>query len=99
MTKIPRLELVAEIKAKITNTLIGHDYLSDWVNTGIDGIVESFQADLTVEREAGAREERESYIIKLKDIVSADAFVGFSPEEFRGVKKLALLEIRRKLGK
>ena len=56
MTKIPSVEEVEEIKAKITDTLTEHDYVSDWVNTGIDLIVESLQAECTAQREAGARE-------------------------------------------
>ena len=56
MTKIPSVEIVEATKAKITDTLTEHDYISDWVNTGIDLIVESLQAECTAQREAGARE-------------------------------------------
>ena len=60
MTKIPRVELVEEIKTKITDTLIEHEYISDWVNTAIDLIVESLQKEKEKEIEARDQEWRDA---------------------------------------
>ena len=68
MTKIPSVEIVEATKAKITETLTEYDYISDWVNTGIDLIVESLQAERTAEREAGARE----FVSELRKVLMGD---------------------------
>ena len=60
MTKIPSVELVKEIKLKITDTLIDHEYISDWVNTAIDLIVESLQKEKAEATEARDQEWRDA---------------------------------------
>ena len=60
MTKIPSVELVKEIKIKITDTLIDHEFISVWVNTAIDLIVESLQKEKEKATEARDQEWRDA---------------------------------------